>query len=156
MPATADASRSSSVGERGACLTLSVASRMRASAAPPTGQLRPLPWRAASPLSSTREFRIANEHVTRAEIFLRGAWIGVSRRQRGGHHHLSGWHRGRLRDQRADCRVDFASEHLPAGNSEPTIREAQTSLCDRGRVYGSCPTTTARFLRVAVTYTIVA
>ena len=25
--------------------------------------------------------------------------------------------------------------------------------CDRGRVYGSCPTTIARFLRVAVTYT---
>eukprot|EP00964_Phaeocystis_antarctica_P150251 scaffold117628_cov66-Phaeocystis_antarctica.AAC.1 len=48
---------------------------------------------------------------------------------------------------------DFASEHPPPGNSEPTIREAQTSLCDRGRVYGPCPTTTARFLRVAVTYT---
>ena len=37
--------------------------------------------------------------------------------------------------------------------SQQYERHKQTSLCDRGRVYGSCPTTTARFLRVAVTYT---
>eukprot|EP00964_Phaeocystis_antarctica_P096390 scaffold62693_cov69-Phaeocystis_antarctica.AAC.1 len=39
-------------------------------------------------------------------------------------------------------------EHPP----EPNRREARCNS-DRGRVYGNCSTTTARYLRVAVTYT---
>ena len=63
--------------------------------------------------------------------------------------------KGRIEKQAVQEEEEAVQEAVQEEVPFPAVSqqyERHTHLCDRGRVYGSCPTTTARFLRVAVIY----